>query len=358
MDQLNTIPESHSLNVGLNPEGQVIVKKDEIIHAQETTYVDMDGKEIPGLKIIEQINEVEERSGVPFVLDITEVASLAQRAKAVTSVADPAFYTIKKEMQQKRKYVTEYFYDARVEFNKLSKGVIEIEKMVLAEFKPEEDRLIALDKADKEQKLKEERLSALPAKKERMDQYNFEYSDEYLLEMTDADFELMFAKRVAEKAEADRVIAEAKLAEERAAFEAEKAELARQKAEADAVEAARIEERRKSDEALKLQKAEAERKEKEAEERRKAEDEERRLRLERDERERKEKAEREEQERLDRIAREKAEREAAQKAMEEEEAKQKATKKWQTFLTENNYDPETDTVIGSKLYRLVATYTE
>lgn len=308
--------------------------------------------------IITQVKEVEERSGVEFELDITGVVTLAERAKAITAVNDNGFYELKKEMQQARKYISAYFFDARAEFNKLSKSVIEVEKMVLAEFKPEEDRLIALDKAEKERVLKEERLATLPAKKERLALVGIEFSDEKILSMTDADFEIDLAQAITAKTILQQAATEAKLAAEREALEDEKAELARQKAEADAVEAARIEERRKADEALKLQKEEAARKEKEAEERRKAEDEERRLRLEREERDRKEKAEREEQERFDRIAREKAEAEASQKAMEEEEARHKATEKWQSFLTANNYNHETDIVNGPKLYRLVATYTE
>jgi hypothetical protein len=308
----------------------------------------------PQITITEQVKNIEARSGVPFEIDITEVVSLAKRAQAITDVNDPNFTIIKKELQQKRKYVTEYFKEARDGFNKLSKGVIQVEKIVLAEFTQEEDRLIGMHKAEQERLLKEARLEALPAKRARITAAGIVIIDEAILGMTDADFELEFAKLIAIKAEADRVAAEAKLAEERAAFEAEKAELARKQAEADRIEAARQEERERAEEALRIAKEKAEREAKEAEERRKAEDEERRLKIEREEREAIEKAEREAKEAEEaRLAKEKADA--------EEKAKREADEKWQAFLTENNYNPETDYIqqvdAGRlKLYRFVAEF--
>jgi hypothetical protein len=305
------------------------------------------------ITIIDQVKDIEARSGVAFEIDITEVVSLAKRAQAVTSVNDPNFALIKKEMQQKRKYVTEYFKDARDGFNKLAKGVIEVEKTVLAEFKPEEDRLIGLHKAEQERLLKEERLAALPARKERMTEFGVSHPDEFILEMDDATFELTFAKMVAEKAAADHAAAEAALAEERAAFEAEKAELARKQAEADAIEKAREEERERAAEQIRLAQEAADRAVAEAEERRLAEAEESRLRLEAEERAHREQLEREEQQRIEQVK-----ADTARAA--EEKTKREADEKYQTFLKDNNYNVETDVVIpsseGLQLLRVVAIF--
>lgn len=305
------------------------------------------------LTIIDQLKDIETKSGVQFELNITEVVSLATRAKAVTSVEDPNFYTIKKECQQKRKYISDYFFDARAEFNKLSKGVIEVEKIVLAEFTEEENRLVALDKAEKERLITEARLEALPAKRERITASGVEFTDEEILAMTDADFELEFAKRFSAKAISEQAIAEEKLAQERAAFEAEKAELARKQAEADRIEQARIEERERlerqaqllqesAERDLREYKERAEREIKLAEERRKAEEQERVLRL-----------EREEAQRIEQIKADTARATEAQQ-------KQEADKKYQAFLAKNKYNSETDMIITTDdnptIYRLVAKF--
>lgn len=327
----------------------------------------MENKE---LTIIDQVKNIEKRSGVAFEIDITEVASLAERARAITSVNDDNFLTIKRELQQKRKYVTEYFKDARDEFNKMSKGIIQVQNTILDEFTGEEDRLIALDKAEKERILMEERMAVLPARKERLVALGGEEVlpeewmgdlDEYILEMADADFELYFAHCKTVKADTDRLAAEAKLAEERAAFEAEKAELARKQAEADRIEAARIEERELAAKELQLAKETAEREAKEAIERREREIKEAEERREAEEQERIFRAEREEKERKERIAQEAQEKVDAEieakRLAEEYEAKLAADEKWQAFLKKNEFNEETDIIIeGSKIYRLVATY--
>jgi site-specific DNA-cytosine methylase len=305
------------------------------------------------ITIIDQVKEVAEKSGVPLEIDVTQLATLAARGKEITDVNHPDFYAVKKEMQQTRTHLKDYFMDARRGFNQLAEGVRDVEKAVLAEFTPEEERLIALDKAEKERVIRVARLAALPAKRERITIAGVEFTDEEVLAMDDADFELEFAKKVAVKAEADRIAAEAKLAEERAAFEAEKAELARKKEEAERIEKARQEERERAERALKLQQEEANRKVKEAEdrakrekqeaeERRKAEEEERILKAEREERERKEVEERKKQEEA------------------EAKAKQEADKKYQVFLKKNKFNPETDIIkeeyTGTRIYRLVAEF--
>jgi len=297
------------------------------------------------ITIIDQVKEVAAKSGVPLEIDVTRLATLAARGKAITSVTDPNFYSVKKEMQKTRTELATYFMDARRGFNQLAEGVRDVEKAVLSEFTPEEDRLIALDKAEKERVIKEARLEALPAKKERIVAAGVKFIDEEeILALTDADFELVLATKIAEKAEADRLAAEAKLAEERAAFEAEKAELARKQAEADAIEAARAEERERAEKALQLAKETAEREVAD--------------RIARIQQEAKDKAQAE----ADQIARELAEKEAAEKATAEAKAKQEADEKYQAFLKENNYNKETDILKAmdfngtTAIYRFVAEF--
>lgn len=295
-----------------------------------------------------KVQEVISKSGIGLEIDVTELYTLADKAKAITSVNDEGFTSVKKELQLKRKEISEGMLEARSEFNRLSKGIIEVEKTLLEIFVPAEQNLIALDKAEKERLVKEARLEALPAKRERITTAGIEFTDEEILAMTDADFELEFATRLSAKAVAEQMAAEAKLAEERAAFEAEKAEQARKQAEADRIEAARQEERERAEKALQLAKETAEREAKEAkeraereikeaEERRKAEEQERIMRAEREEKARIEAIERAEKERL------------------EAEAIRLSDEKYQAFLKENNYNEETDIIIeGNKIYRFVA----
>ena len=211
------------------------------------------------ITIIDQVKDVIQTSGVAFELDITELFSLSERGKAITSIDDENFVTVKKEMQQKRKYVTEYFELARKEFNVKAKGVIDIQKLVLAEFTPQEDRLVAMDKAEKERVVKEARLEALPKRKERLGAIGDEVLesqeadyDDFLLGMDDAEFELYIVGRQANKNEADRLA----LVAEREAMEAKakSAEdaLTLQKAQADAIEAARTHERELAAENLRI----------------------------------------------------------------------------------------------------------
>lgn len=323
-----------------------------------------------------KVQEVISKSGIELEIDVTELHTLADKASAITSVNDEGFATVKKELQVKRKEISEGMFQARSEFNRMSKGIIEVEKTLLEIFVPAEQNLIALDKAEKERLIKEARLEALPAKVERMRLAGVEMFDEDILALDDATFELNFAELVRAKAETDRLAAEAKLAEERAAFEAEKAELARKQAEADRIEAARIEERELAAKELQLAKETAEREAKEAIERREREIKESAERAAREQRELEERREAEEQERVLRAEREEAERiakierEAKEKAdaeiearriAMEEENKRQANEKFQAFLTKNKFSNETDIIKQGadgkfRLYRLVATY--
>lgn len=302
-----------------------------------------------GITIIDKVKEVASKSGVAFELDITQVVSLAERGKAITSVNDPNFLPVKKEMQLTRKYVTEYFMDARSEFNKLAKGVIEVEKTVLAEFTPEENRLIALDKAEKERLITEARIAALPAKRGRITISGIEFTDEEMLAMSDADFEIEYNVRLGAKLEADRIADQARREAEQAKLDEERIALQREKDAAEAVEKARAEERERAAEELQITKEAAIREVKEASERAEREKKESEERLKAQEQERVLKAEREKKESEERAERERIDRE-------KKEADRIANEKFQAFLTKNKYDIATDMIVGEKIYRLIAEF--
>tara|TARA_R110000851_G_scaffold58128_2_gene135021 strand:+ start:500 stop:1483 length:984 start_codon:yes stop_codon:yes gene_type:complete len=208
-----------------------------------------------------KVEEVIAKSGVAFELDLTQVASLAERGKAITNIDDENFVEVKKEMQQTRKYVTTYFEDARSEFNKMSKGVIDVQKMVLAEFVPEEDRMKELEKAEKERVVREARLEAMPARMERLAAIGeveilpeewMGTLEDYVETFEDADFEIMVVQVQSKKNEADKLeIAEAKAKVEADIVAANEA-LAAKQAAADDIEAARQEERDKASEELRI----------------------------------------------------------------------------------------------------------
>lgn len=308
-----------------------------------------------------KVDEIIKKSGVGLELDVTDLYTLAERAKTITSVTDENFKEIKKALASKRKEISEGFMEARAEFNRMSKGIIEVQNILLDIFKPEEDRFIALDKAEKERLLTEARLAALPAKRERIDRAGIEFTDEEILALDDANFEIEYNVRLGAKLEADRIAENERIAQANAAIEAEKAELQRQKEENDRIEAAREEERRRGEEAIRLAKEKADLDIKLAEERRKAEEDERALRLEREEKERLDRIKREDEERAAKIVKEEADKQAKAEAEAEEERQRQANAKFQEFLKLNNYNVDTDIIQKGidgnfKLYRLIATY--
>jgi len=207
--------------------------------------------------------EVITKSGVDLELDITELHNLAEQSKKITSVSDENFKEVKKSLANKRKQISEGFMDARREFNRMSKGVIEVQNTLLEIFKPEEDRLVALDKEEKARLIKEARLESLPKRKERLAAIGFEDLnaqmqsaeedfDEWLLGLDDADFELYIVQRQANKNEVDRQEIEAAKAKIAADLEVANAALAAQQKAADDIEKARTEERELAAENLRL----------------------------------------------------------------------------------------------------------
>lgn len=292
--------------------------------------------------VIDKVQEVALRSGVEFELDITEVYQLAEKAKAITSVDDENFVAVKKECQQKRKYITEYFEDARKEVNRISKGIKGVQDLVLNEFVPEENRLKEMDKAEKDRLIMEERKKVMPARMERLANIGGEEVlpeewigtvEGYVETMGDADFELYVVDCQSKKNEADRIALEEEKARIAAENEAKERELAEKKAEADRIEAAREEERRIAEERIQQEKDRMEREKKEAverAEREKAEAEERRLAA-----IRKEEAEKARiaQEEADRVAVEKKAAEDAEKARIAAAEAKAADEKYQAWVS-------------------------
>lgn len=283
------------------------------------------------LTIINQVAEVASKSGTPFVLDLTVVSNLAHRAKEITSVNDEGFEDIKREMQKSRKYVNEYFLSARSEFNRMAKGVIEVEKIVLAEFVPEEDRLIEMSKAEKERVIKEARLAALPAKQERITTAGITFTNDEVLALTDVDFELAFANKVSEKALADAEVSRLKAEEALREIAEAQAKLDREKKEAEEAAARRAKEEADRD-----------------------------ARIAQEETDRLQRLADEETARLARIAQEETNRlakiETDRLATEQAETALLADKNYKKWLKDNKYDETTDIIKDNVLFRKISTY--
>ena len=306
-----------------------------------------------------KVEEVAAKSGVAFTVDLTEVAQLGDKAKAITSVDDENFAVVKKEMQQTRKYVTEYFKDARDEFNKMSKGIIEVQNMVLDEFVGEENRLKELEKAEKERVIREAREAALPERKARLEAIGGEVKlpeehtgdlDDLLLELEDADFEIMLVKHQADKNEADRIALEEEKARVAAEAAKKEAELAAEKAKQDAIEQARKEEREAAEERNRLEKERLEREASEAEERR--------LEAIRKEEADKARIAAEEKAKVEAEAKAKEEAEAARVAAAAAKAADEKYQAWKSGLGEGEFKFITLENGNVEAYKLVSTYAK
>ena len=322
------------------------------------------------ITIQSKVQDIITKSGVPFELEMTDVFNLAERGKAITSIDDENFVEVKKEMQQKRKEVTEYFEDARKEINRASKGIKSVQDLVLDEFVPQENRLKEMDKAEKERLVMEARMESLPKRKERLEAIGGEVTlpeehigdlDDYLLGMEDADFEIMVVQVQAAKNEADRLELEAAKAQVEADIKKVNEELAAKKAEGERIEAARQEERDRAEESLRVEKERLANEAKEIEERRVRETEEAE--------ERRVAAVRAEEAEKARIAQEeKAKAEAVEKVKAEAvaqgiaDAKAKAAdvkyQAWVSGLGEGSFKFLTIEGGGVEAYKLVGTYAK
>ena len=278
-------------------------------------------------------------SGITPEIDVTEVYALAEKSKAIKDIdinnddVMKEVATVRKELVSYRRGIEKDGKAMRDGFNKQAKAVIEIEKSVTNILSSEEERLKSFEKERKEQDLKKSRLESLPQRKAMLATITdgVELSDDDILGMDDSEFltyvserQIAFAevhRLEKEKEEAERKRKEdednrVKEAEARAKLEAE----ARVKAEADA-RIAEIE-----------AKAKAEADAREAEVKAKA----------------------------DAEAKEKADAEAKAKADAEAKAKLESEEKYQSWLKDNNFNPETDVIkdngLSVVMYRKVATF--
>ncbi len=248
------------------------------------------------------------------------------------------------ELKTARVAITKKGKEMREEANAFQKAVIAKEKELVAIIEPEELRLEAIEDEVKAQKLKEERIALLPIRREQLDAIGdgVEVSDEELLEMDTEQFSAYKNDRVAQKNESDRLALEAERRKVQEEADRQQREKETQEREKKAREEAQAEAERKlahaKEEAelrVQQEKADADRRVKEAEEKAKQD------------------AEREKQ----RVAQEKADAEAKAKA--EQEALDKK-KKYQAWLTKNEYDEKTHYLRNENgvitLYKIISTY--
>lgn len=278
-------------------------------------------------------------SGITPEVDVTEVYALAEKSKAIVDIdinddeKMKEVATVRKELVSYRRGIEKDGKAMRDGFNKQAKAVIEIEKSVTSVLASEEERLKSFEKARKEQDLKKARMESLPQRKsllETMDD-GIRLSDDDILRMDDSEFlthvserQIAFARFQQEaKAEEERI----KALEEKAKADAE----ARVKAEADAREA-QIKAEADAKVAAVEAKAKAEAYAREAEIKAKA----------------------------DAETKAKAAEEYRVKAEAEAKAKFESEEKYQTWLKDNNFNPDTDVIKDTGLsvimYRKVATF--
>ena len=274
------------------------------------------------LTVVERVDELALKSGTAFEFGVQELKKLSKRAESVASVEDKDFKEVKADMVTKRNYIKTYCLDARREIKKVAEGVSEVEEMLYELFVPEENRLIELSKQDKIAKEREERMKLLPRRKEDLAAIgDMEgVSDEELLGMDAAAFNVYLNSRITAKNEADKAENERVKAEQ----EKEAQRLENEKNAQERENKARAEEKEKAE--LKIQ-------------------------------EEKDRMEREAKEKKEREVKEKEEAEAAEKADQERLEKKKKYQKW---LTDNNFNEETDRLIKTgdevNLYKFVSKF--
>lgn len=261
---------------------------------------------------------------------VAELSKIAERARQVDVKDLVAVKEMRLELRTIRTTITKRGKEMRDDALKFQKAVIAKEKELLELVTPEEDRLKEIEDAAAMAEEMEARAQKMPWRKEQLMLLGDGVenpTNEGLLEMSDEQFAVYLNGRKLAKFDADE--AEKREKELEAQREREKEE---------AVEKARKEEQEKAEKRVQEEKDRADRAEKEAKEKE-----------ERAEREAKEKAEREEKE--------KAAAEAAEKA---EAEKLEKKKKYQTWLSDNNFNDATDKLIKTdsevSIYRLVSSF--
>jgi len=285
-----------------------------------------------------------------------ELCTLADQYAGLTisGIEDKAGYKAvdeaRKDLKRKRVEITKTGKELREEAVAFQKKVIAVEKELVAIIEP-----VEIDLAGKQEEIDkavqmEKRKANLPYRQSQLKEIGVEIADEFILAMEDAQFLAYLTEKKAEKvAEQERKLKEAQeqLAHEQAKLAEEK------RLETVRAEAAKRE-REEADYRAKVaaEKAEADKQAAIEAERKKAEDERRALI---EEQERKEKARQ--------AAIEAEENAKAATAAQEQEEKKKleAKKKYQAWLTSNNYADNGEFLLQKEegcvvMYRKVSTY--
>jgi hypothetical protein len=261
---------------------------------------------------------------------VAELNKIAERARQVDVTDLVAVKEMRLELRTVRTTITKRGKELRDDALKFQKAVIAKEKELLELVTPEEDRLKEIEDIAAHAEEMAEREKKMPWRKEQIMLIGDGLdnpTDAELMDMDDEQFAQHLNARKVAKFDADE--AEKREKELEAQREREKEE---------AVEKAREEEQKKAEQRIQEEKDRADKVEKEAKEKE-----------ERAEREAKEKAEREEKE-----------REAAEAAEKAESEKLEKQKKYKTWLSDNNFNEETDKIIKTdgevSIYRFVSSF--
>jgi hypothetical protein len=274
-------------------------------------------------------NELQELSVKYLMLEIKGIED-----KEGYKIVDEA----RKELKRARCDVQRDGKALRDGFNKMSQAIIDKEKELVKIVEPVEKSLAEMQEIIDIEKDKIKRAELLPERKERLLKINLAIADDFILLMDDLKFESFYNEKRSEFLE-----------EKQRLIDEENAKISRQKEIEIEKEKSRIEAEEKARKELDLAKEKAEFEKQEA--LRKAEKEKQDLI---DEQNRKEN-ERIENERL---AKEKAE--AEENAKKAEQEKLEKQNKYKKFLTDNNYNEETDKIFNTEteviIYRKIAIF--
>lgn len=215
-----------------NPAKEMMTTESELV----VKFIDPEKKPIT----IENLTKVVEATKTLEVADLKDKEALDK------------VHTTRINLRDIRVYITKYGLKLRADATAYNKEVIKLEDELVAVIKPEEERLAKIEEEAKQLAIREERLEKLPSRKARLAELLADgivtliITDEQLLELDSEKFEAYYNQIVANKNEVIRL----KQLEEQAKADAElkrqqDEEKAKLKAEQDKID----EEKKKIDEA-------------------------------------------------------------------------------------------------------------
>lgn len=298
------------------------------------------------------MNEENKLSMAEFQPAEATLRTLADKAKSVDTTNIALVHDTRIELRDTRIALTKKGKELRDGALQFQKAVIKKEKDLLAIITPEEERLDAIEMADKQKKEMELRRSELPSRKAALESIadGIIVSDDFLLSIDDNDFNTYRLERISNKLEVDRMAHAKKV-----------------QAEEDAARARRAEEDRIAREKLDVEKAEFEKQKKAEDDKRRAEQaeidkEKARLAGIEEQRQREEAVKKAELERQEKEAALKKQAEADALAKAEKEKKDQESKaEYRAWLESIKFDPATCILntVGDKVtaFREIGTYT-